>query len=120
MKNRNRKIIQTTINFPCEKIQNACTRHLIEKNSRLMFLDQKENFANNINERPGTDHVTSGPMRGLEKLHSDTQTQAQTHTDRQTDMAILWLNWHSGADSVKFPHTGGALTLSTCANNSIV
>ena len=70
MKNRNRKIIQTTKNFPCEKIQNGCTRQQID------VLDQKEKFANNINE--------------------------------------------SGADSVKFTHTGGALTPLTCANNSIV
>ena len=32
------------------------------------------------NERPGTDHVTSGPMRGLErKMHS------MAHTDRHPD-----------------------------------
>ena len=36
------------------------------------------------NERPGTDHVTSGPMRGLEKnctrwrRHTNTQTEKRT------------------------------------------
>ena len=31
------------------------------------------------NESPGTDHVTSGPMRGLKKkLHPMTQTNKQT------------------------------------------
>ena len=35
------------------------------------------------NERPGTDHVISGPMRGLKK----TAPMAQTET--QTDMATL-------------------------------
>ena len=35
------------------------------------------------NERPGTNHVTSGPMRGFEKkLHLMVQTNRQT--DRQT------------------------------------
>ena len=35
------------------------------------------------NERPGTDHVTSGPMRGLDKNCTNKQTS------RQTDMATL-------------------------------
>ena len=35
------------------------------------------------NERPGTDHVTSGKIRGLKKLHPMAQT------DKQTDMATL-------------------------------
>ena len=37
------------------------------------------------NERPGTDHVTSGPMRGQEK----NCTRWQRATDRLTDMATL-------------------------------
>ena len=35
------------------------------------------------NERPGTDHLISGPMGGLKKLHPMAQTNRQTHT--QTD-----------------------------------
>ena len=32
------------------------------------------------NERPGTDHVTSGPIKGLgKKLHPMAQTNRQTH-----------------------------------------
>jgi hypothetical protein len=38
------------------------------------------------NERPGTDHVTSGPMRGLKKTALD---GAHRHSDRYTDMATL-------------------------------
>ena len=39
------------------------------------------------NEWSGTDHVTSGPMRGLEKkMHPMAQTYKQT--DKQTDMAL--------------------------------
>ena len=38
------------------------------------------------NERPGTDLVTSGPMRGLEKNAFD---GANKQTKRQTDMATL-------------------------------
>ena len=37
------------------------------------------------NERPGTDHVTSGPMRGREKNCTQWRKQTHTHTDRQTD-----------------------------------
>ena len=37
--------------------------------------------ANETNEMPGTDHVTLGPMRGLEKKC----TQWRKQTDRQTD-----------------------------------
>ena len=46
------------------------------------------------NEMPGTDHVISGPMRGLEqKLHPMTQTNRQTepqtdgHGDSMTESA---------------------------------
>ena len=38
------------------------------------------------NERPGTDHVISGPMRGLEKTAPD---GANTHTHTHPDMATL-------------------------------
>ena len=38
------------------------------------------------NERPGTDHVISGPMRGLKKTASD---GADTQTNTQTDNATL-------------------------------
>ena len=66
------------------------------------------------NERPGTDHVTSGPMRGLEKMHP------MAHTHRKKDMATLWLNRHSEADSVKeknkkkIPHTGDTESFDRC------
>ena len=48
------------------------------------------------NERPVTDHVTSGPMRGLGKMHPMAQTNKQTsgHGDSMTELA----QW---ADSVK-------------------
>ena len=36
------------------------------------------------NERPGTDHVTSGPMKGLEK-----KMHPMAHTHRHPDMATL-------------------------------
>ena len=36
------------------------------------------------NERPGTDPVISGPMKGLKKTASD---GAHTQIDRQTDIA---------------------------------
>ena len=44
------------------------------------------------NERPGTNHMTSGPMRGLTKSCSDgakPHTHTNTHTHTQTDMATL-------------------------------
>ena len=50
------------------------------------------------NERSGTDHVTSGPMRGLEKTAPN---GTNGNTDRHPDMATLNLNRPSGADSVK-------------------
>ena len=39
------------------------------------------------NERPGTDHVISGPMRGLEKnpAADGTDRQTHTHSDRHGD-----------------------------------
>ena len=44
------------------------------------------------NERPGTDHVISGPMRGLKKTASDganrqTNTQTDGHSDSMTETA---------------------------------
>ena len=35
------------------------------------------------NERPQTDHVITGPMRGLKKIAWEGDKQTQTHTDRQ-------------------------------------
>ena len=40
------------------------------------------------NEMPGTDHVTSGPMRGLEN-NRQTSRQTEIKSDRHTDMATL-------------------------------
>ena len=40
------------------------------------------------NERPGTDHVTSGPTGGLEKNASD---GADGQSDRQTDRQMATL-----------------------------
>ena len=52
------------------------------------------------NERPGADHVISGPMRGLEKnctrWHKHTNRQTSGHGDSMTESAQC-----SGADSVK-------------------
>ena len=39
-------------------------------------------FGGGTNERPGTDYVTSGSMRGPDKTAPD---GANKHTDRQTD-----------------------------------
>ena len=44
------------------------------------------------NERPGTDHVISGPMRGLQKTASDgaerqTNTQTGGHCNSVTELA---------------------------------
>ena len=41
------------------------------------------------NERPRTDHVTSGPMRALKKLHPMSQNHTQTdgHGDSMTESA---------------------------------
>ena len=41
------------------------------------------------NERPGTDHVTSGPMKGLKKMHpmahrEEEKKQANGHGDYMT------------------------------------
>ena len=47
----------------------------------------------------GTDHVISGPMRGLKKTASD---GANRQTNRQTDMATLWLNRPSGPIQWKY------------------
>ena len=49
------------------------------------------------NERPGTDHVISGPMRGLKKTAPDgADRKINKQTDRQTNMATLWLIRPSG------------------------
>ena len=51
---------------------------------------QKKGAGGRTNERPGPDHVTSGPMRGLEKkLHSMAQNHRQTdgHGDSVTESA---------------------------------
>ena len=52
----------------------------------FIFLVKRE--GGSTNERPGTDHVTSGPMRGLEKK---LQPMAQNHTitEPQMDKATL-------------------------------
>ena len=42
----------------------------------------------------GTDHVISGQMRGLKKMHPMAQTNRQT--DTQTDIATLRLNRPNG------------------------
>ena len=41
------------------------------------------------NEKPGTDHVISGPMRGLEKLHL--MAQADRQTDKRTWRLYDWI-----------------------------
>ena len=43
----------------------------------------------------GTDHVISGPMRGLKKKLSDGTTR-DDDDNTQTDIATLILNWPSG------------------------
>ena len=42
------------------------------------------------NERPGSDHVTWGPMRGLKKLHGmgTSNRQTDTHTDTRTSWLL--------------------------------
>ena len=63
------------------------------------------------NERPGTDHVTSGPLRGLKKTAPNGKNR---QTDKRLDMATLGLNRPSGANSVK---TNMKLNLSSRKNN---
>ena len=48
--------------------------------------------AGGTNERPGTDHVNSGPMRGLKKLNPMAQNHKTTngHGDSMTELAP-WL-----------------------------
>ena len=54
------------------------------------------------NDRPGTDHVISGPMKGLEENFIRWRRQKDRQTkDTHMDMATLWLNPPSGVDSVK-------------------
>ena len=53
-------------------------------------------FGGGTNERPGTDHVTSGPMRGLgKKLHPMAQNQSTTdpHTHGHGDSMTEWAQW---------------------------
>ena len=63
----------------------------------------------------GTDHVTSGPMRGLIENFNwwgwKTDKQINKQTKKQTNMATLWLNRPSGAQSVKMNTvTAGVMT----------
>ena len=48
-------------------------------------------FAGGTNERRGTDHVTSGPMRGLEKKctrrRKQTDKQTHRHGESMTELA---------------------------------
>ena len=48
--------------------------------------DRTTNLTGSTNERPGTDHGTSGPMRGLEKNCARWRRQTSRS---QTDMATL-------------------------------
>ena len=41
------------------------------------------------NEGPGTDHVISGPMRGLKRLHPSANINTDGHTYRHTNMATF-------------------------------
>ena len=51
------------------------------------------------NERPGTDHVISGPTRGLEKTASDgADRQNHRQTDKNCDSMTESAKW---ADAVK-------------------
>ena len=59
------------------------------KISRLEIYRRRQNWViffllfGETNERPETDDVTSGPIRGTKKMHTMAQTDRQT--DRQTD-----------------------------------
>ena len=49
-----------------------------------------------VRGRPGTDHVNSGPMRGLEKklhLMAQTDTQTDRHTDGHGDLLTNSAQW---------------------------
>ena len=50
-------------------------------------------------ERPGNWSCDLRTKKRPKKLHP--MTQSDKHTEMQTDMATLWLNWPSGANSVK-------------------
>ena len=45
------------------------------------------------NERPGTDHVTSGPMRGLEKNCTRWRRHTNTQTHRNGDSMTNLAQW---------------------------
>ena len=54
------------------------------------FLGEKSGGGGRTNERPGTVHVTSGPIRGLEnKMHlmAQTHTQKDGHGNSMTELA---------------------------------
>ena len=59
------------------------------RQSKEMMYVKHTHTRGGTNERPGTDHVTWGPMRGLEK-------NCTYVTNKRTDMATLWLNRPSG------------------------
>ena len=45
---------------------------------------KKKHVWGGVNERPESDHVTSGPMKGLEKNSTRWCTQTEKQTDKQT------------------------------------
>ena len=59
------------------------------------------------NERPGTDHVTSGPMRGLEKnctrWRRQTHIQTDGHGDSMTESA-QWVRFNGGKKKLCSDH----------------
>ena len=56
------------------------------KNKNIYFLGGRE--GGKTNERPGTDLVISGPMRGLEKNCTHWRKQADRQTDGQTHIRL--------------------------------
>ena len=61
-------------------------------------------------ERPGNDHVILGSIRGLGK----NSTRWPKHTQTHKDMATLWLNLPSRADSVKMSGARRQVSLFRC------
>ena len=53
------------------------------------MVEQVEGEGGLTNERPGTDHVISGPMRGLGKNCTQWRRQTDTQTHTQTNIPTL-------------------------------
>ena len=95
--------IQETLHLSTDA--NSSTNTKTEKSCLFPWVSKIPNFQVGGREGGGqmrglgSDSVILGPIRGQKNLHLMPQTDKQTN--RQLDMATLWLNPPSGANSVK-------------------